>query len=117
MGFTWQAKPTDVFPKMVRDYEQILMFAAYQLLIAKAPQVQNWMKAHAPWTDRTGNARQSIYARVYRGPHSATLEFGHLMAYSIYLEVKNAGRFAIVAPTVDHFAPEIMNDLKAVVRP
>jgi hypothetical protein len=117
MGIVWQSKPTEVFPKMVRDYEQILMAACYQLLVAKAPGVQNWMKAHAPWRDRTANARQSIYARAYRGPHSATLEFGHLMPYSIYLEVKNAGAYAIVAPTVDHFAPEIVNDVKVMLRP
>ena len=74
------------------------------------------MEAHAranrPWGDRTGRARGAIRGRAEAdgariritltggAPHSAALELGY------------GGRYAILGPTVSHFAPEFLRTLR-----
>jgi hypothetical protein len=75
-----------------------------------------WMKVNAKWTDRTGNARQTLSAY---GLHSETWHEIHLhggMPYQIFLETRWAGRFAIIGPAVKYHGLALMNRLNGIVR-
>ena len=78
-------------------------------------EIETWMKTNARWIDRTGNARQSLYAEVTRLTDSVLLAFDHGMDYGFYLELSHAGRYAIIAPALDEFAPRIWRDVKALL--
>lgn len=59
-------------------------------------------KRSAPWTDRTGNARNSIggYTDDSDKKHpTGILSIG--MFYGVFLELKNAGKYRIVWPTLE----------------
>jgi len=70
-------------------------------------------KAKAPWTDRTGNARQSITGS---GPaensnvYSWALCIG--MFYGVYLELSNGGKYRIIWPTIEGSRPELTSNIK-----
>jgi hypothetical protein len=57
------------------------------------------MRADAPWTDRTGNARAGLRARHVESGGDHTLVLFHTMDYGVYLEVSHDGEYAIIGPT------------------
>lgn len=59
-------------------------------------------KETAPWTDRTGNARISIFGLVDRNPKVITGYLGIGMEYGKYLELSNQGKYRVVWPTIDY---------------
>jgi hypothetical protein len=76
----------------------------------------SYMKTNAPWKDRTGNARATLSAY---GLHSAEWHELHLhggMPYQYWLEVRWAGRYAIIGPAVKYQGLALMNQLRGLVR-
>jgi len=73
-------------------------------------------KRNAPWTDRTGNARNSLtgaYLGNQNGVISAVLYGG--MHYSIWLELCNQGRYRIIWPTIEASIPRLNYWLKRLI--
>jgi hypothetical protein len=75
-----------------------------------AEEIERYMKANAPWEDRTGKARDELYAQADRTGalgqgRFIILDFGHGqdVDYAIFLETMQAGRFAIVGPTLVYY--------------
>lgn len=70
-------------------------------------------KTHAPWTDRTGNARNSITG-VSLGRQGkevvGALYIG--VYYGIFLELCNQGRYRVVWPTLEGAVPRLNYWLK-----
>lgn len=69
-----------------------------------------YMKANAPWEDQTGSARAGLQgAVVWQDETHFTIMLGHGedIYYGIWLEVRFGGKFAIVVPTVHHFAGQM----------
>lgn len=113
MGFQWQEPPGQVFEQGTAEYASALH--RYVLAVAHrwVPEIENWMKKNAPWTDRTGNARQALFSDVMDITNSAVIILlGHGVEYGIFLELANAGRYAIVMPALDHFLPRIWADVR-----
>lgn len=74
--------------------------------------MESHMKTKAPWTDRTGNARNGLRAQAGHNPGvSHWIDLWHSVPYGIWLEVRWAGRYAIVIPTITEYAPKVMNML------
>jgi hypothetical protein len=115
MSFTWQVEPEAAFTEFADEYSKALHTAVYQLALRYAPEIETWMKANAVWTDRTGNARQTLYSEVQDLTDSVLIAFGHGVDYGIFLELANAGRFAIVNPALDFFAPKIWADVRRLI--
>jgi hypothetical protein len=75
-----------------------------------ATDIEAYMKANAPWTDRTGDARAGLYATTERSGslkqgRFTTISFGHGVDYGFFLETMQGGRFSIVGPSLDYWAP------------
>lgn len=100
----------DVYKKKV--HEACLSVANYF-----APILEAEAKSNAPWTDRTGNARQGL--RGFAQDVSETVVELYLsgkVGYQIYLELKNSGRYAIIMPTIEaHYKP-IFDMLQKVLK-
>jgi hypothetical protein len=76
---------------------------------------QAWMKVNAPWKDRTGNARQTL---AVFGLHSSDFHELHLhggVPYQIWLEVRHAGRYAVIGPAVKYQGMALMNRLRGII--
>jgi len=80
-----------------------------------AAEMQDYAKKNAPWTDRTGRARRSLsgfceerYDGVYIGVLGG-------MPYSPDLELSYGKRYAILVPTVNEYAPLMIDRIRAAV--
>ncbi len=93
-----------------------------------APQIANWMRSNAPWTDRTSNARQGLYADVEPPTFQQVTDIielfmAHSVYYGYYLEGWNpetnsrmirpgSQQWKIIEPALDHFGPLIWGDVR-----
>lgn len=81
----------------------------------RADKAVGWMKTTAKWTDRTGNARATLQAKP---EHAETYHLIRLfggMPYQIWLELRWAGRLAIITPAVKYQGLALMNQLRGLV--
>lgn len=75
------------------------------------------MKENAPWTDRTANARTGLRAVPGHTPGvSHWVDLLHSVSYGIWLEVRWAGRYAIILPTLQVQGPAMMARIAGLFR-
>lgn len=80
-------------------------------------QALSYAKQTAPWTDRTGNARNGLSVDIEWKPmifHQIILF--HRMSYGIWLELRWAGKYAVIAPTIRRYGPETMRLIDKLFR-
>ncbi|WPD20180.1 hypothetical protein [Thermaerobacter composti] len=84
---------------------------------------QNWagrmeahMKREAPWEDRTGNARNGLFAGASFDGHTVRIRLGHTVHYGVYLELANEGRYAIIGPTRRKFEADLKRSFEELWR-
>jgi hypothetical protein len=83
---------------------------------AMEARAESKMRQGAPWTDRTGNARNGLMAKHEETPmveHSLTLY--HSMPYGFWLEVRWSGRYAIIGPVLLDIAPELTKNIAVAI--
>jgi hypothetical protein len=61
---------------------------------------QNHARTNAPWTDRTGNARQGLFAQAFSSDGGFEIVLYHTMFYGVFLERRWDGRWGIIPDTV-----------------
>lgn len=66
------------------------------------------MRTGARWTDRTTAARNGLSARSFPEEDGATLVMWHSVSYGIWLEIRWSGRYAIIGPTMNAIAPQVL---------
>jgi len=115
-GFEWKVPPEKAFPELADAYAKAIHRGIYAIAQRYAPLIENWMKDNAPWTDRTANARQTLWTEANEVVgQMVQIILSHGMYYGIYLELNNAGRYAIIDPALDHFAPLIWRDVQRML--
>lgn len=114
--FRWEVAPTDVFPQMADKYTQSIFQSGRMVAHQQAAEMEQYAKANAPWTDRTGRTRAGLHARVEEtGPIGTIILSYAELEPGIWLEVANGGRFSIIAPTIDIFGPRLMRSLQNMI--
>jgi hypothetical protein len=64
--------------------------------------VESYARTNAPWTDRTGNARNGLRAvPFHESPIAHGITLFHSVPYGIWLEVRHEGRYAIINKTIE----------------
>lgn len=78
--------------------------------------LQGYAQEHAPWTDRTGHARQRLKGTANH-PEKNTWELilAHGVDYGIWLEIAHEKRYAIIQPTIQAKSPEVMNSFEDLI--
>lgn len=89
---------------MGRSEAAIRMYAETAAL-----KLQNHMRDKAPWTDRTGHARQRLTGTVYTVETGYKITLAHGVDYGIWLELAHEKNFAIIQPTILIKSPEVMS--------
>lgn len=102
-GFSWSQ---DQIRPSLKGSEQKAHAYLSRTTTYHALRAEAYAKINAGWTDRTTNARDGLIAvaRNSVGHHEIILY--HTMPYGIFLEIRWAGRYAIIRPTIRHEAPE-----------
>lgn len=65
-----------------------------------ALKMQSYAQQNAPWTDRTGAARQRLKGSVQRRENAFRIQIAHGVDYGIWLEFAHEKRFAILPDTI-----------------
>ena len=116
-----------------------LITGTFALCQAAAGEAERYMKANAPWTDRTSLARQGLTGEAFSDPSGGTdwrmgVALGHTMEYGKWLETvsgpamgqraslpsdtladpANAGPLAIIHPGADHTGPRLVGAVKSL---
>lgn len=73
-----------------------------------ALKLQNSARKNAPWTDRTGHARQRLTCITKVVDSGFQEELSHGVDYGIWLELAHEKRFAIIDPTIKKEGPAII---------
>src|SRR5687767_14986848 len=93
-------------------YELQVLLAIRQVGNYFAAKFETYAKENAEWEDQTGNARQGLHAFVEElARDSVQLFLSHGVTYGLWLEVKWAGRYAIIWPTIEAHLDEIASML------
>ena len=112
-GLKWDLRPARLFEWLGDVRRRQVEAATLRVAERNAALIEAYMKTNAPWQNRTGQARATLKAEVLDVTGRAAfilLTYG--VDYSLYLETMQGGRFAIIGPTLDVFAPRIMRDLQ-----
>lgn len=114
-SFRWESEPEVVFTSGFNRYAQEVIATIQAICLKYQPIVENWMKDNAKWTDRTGNARQALYADVEELAMGAALILDHGMDYGVFLELSMQGTYQIIKPALDEFGPKIWDEVKRML--
>lgn len=86
----------------------VLMYAN-----TKATQLEALMKRNRPWKDRTGMAKASLRTVVTQpDQNTIRITLAHGVSYGIWLELAHEKRWAIVKPTLEKEAPNVVDGLQ-----
>lgn len=66
-------------------------------------QMDAFMRANAPWDDRTGDARRTLHSRIFQQQDEFTIIAGHGVWYGYWLEKKWGGKYGILQKTLNTF--------------
>jgi hypothetical protein len=108
--------PPSVLGKNIGDYAERVLSAVFDLAQMFAARIEAYAKANAPWTDRTGNARQGLTGRAFKTATAVTIVLFHSAAYGIWLEVANAGRFSIILKALEQSYQPYMRAIEGLMR-
>lgn len=88
----------------------------YQVLRFHQPSITAQAKTNAPWEDDTGNARNGLNAEVsVPRKYTYVLTLYGSVPYQLWLEVRFAGKYAIIMPTVKSYAPKVFASLHGLL--
>lgn len=76
-----------------------------------AQEIEEYAKENAPWSDRTGDAREGLTASARHRQTHYYIDLYHTVDYGIWLEIRWNGAFAIIQPTLEHYGPIVMSSL------
>lgn len=111
-GIIWKGD----LPKNLQKVDGVVRSAMVIAAQTSAPRIESWMKTNAPWTDRTGNARNGLRAeaRAVNQDAQSIVLFGSV-PYQVWLEVRWSGRYAIIGPAIEYWGPQVMSTVSKLV--
>lgn len=80
--------------------------------------IETHMKHHAPWRDRTTNARNGLFAVAKKASkYLFVIVLGHIVDYGVYLEegTQHAKAYPIIGPTITEYAPKVIGTLTKIL--
>lgn len=80
-----------------------------------AAQMEDHSMNTAPWHDRTGIARASIYGYATFTPTDIIIYHGIKVDYGVYLELSNGGKYRVIAPTVNKYRTIWQSNLSSIL--
>lgn len=88
------------------------LVASLALAADWAARMEAHMKTHAPWQDRTGNARAGLAGRVETDGEDIVIRLKHSVDYGVYLELAHERKYAILEPTARKYARDVLKSFR-----
>ena len=77
--------------------------------------LERYAKANATWTDRTNLARNGLHGGGFKSQYDIISFVAHNVNYGIYLEKSNAGKYAILLPTIQRNKKDFKKGVERIV--
>lgn len=117
MPTKWKTTPDKVFLEGLDNFVGEIYGLTQTTVKKYAPDIQTWMKENAIWIDNSGNARRGLTAEAIVEEQGASIRLSYGgIAYGVFLELSNAGRFAIIGPAMDYWFPIIWADISQQIK-
>jgi hypothetical protein len=113
ISFRWKTD-LSVIAENVAEKKRSIVSALLRLGRVLLAQMLDYAKIHAPWTDRTSNARQGLSGAFAPLGTAVAFVLYYTVEYGIWLEVKNGARFGILLRTIREYVPRILAMLRAL---
>ena len=113
MSFKWK---TNTLITNLADFDVKTKAAVGLYGDTVAKKLEASAKANRPWTDRSGRARQSLNGDSEWVGNKVRVSLAHGVAYGIWLELCNEGKYSIIMPTINKEAPAVMEGLKKILK-
>lgn len=81
-----------------------------------AKKMEGHAKSYAPWTDRTGAARNSIQGDSGWKGNQATIRLSGNVDYFVFLELAHEKRHSTLVPTIHKFSADILKGYQRLVK-
>lgn len=105
----------DAMSRAMQAYGDAVTKAVKAVADYWVPIIESYAKQHAPWADQTANARQSLHAwATEMAEETVELYLSHGVLYGVWLEVRWAGKYAIIWPTLEAHIPQIHEMLQGI---
>lgn len=105
----------DVF-KELDKFERRMINAGEAGASLTAVEMANYAKKNRNWKDRTNVARNSLTGSSERSGNTIRTALAMGVFYGVYLELSNAGRYAIIQRTVDAHRQKFQDNVKKLAR-
>src|SRR4249919_3708579 len=109
MGLTFNIPPTVMMGQVAEEFLFTTLQSGKKAALEQAREIDAWLGPNAPWRDRTWRARRGLSAWVDNtGGPIGTIIIAHdqTLDYVIWLEIANQGRYSIIRPALDYWAPK-----------
>lgn len=115
-GIVWKTPPIRLVGRL-DDYRERLWQAIGMLADLFAARMEAFAKTHAPWTDRTGAARQSIRGFAVKQATSVVIWLVGGVDYFVHLEFGTRVMVPrpIIMPTLEAHYSQIMQAVRRLV--
>ena len=93
------------------------MFAGIDMYAqTQAQKLEDYMKQHRVWTDRTGEARRRLNAHAEKmTSHKIRITLAHGVTYGYALEYFHERRYAIIEPTIRLKGPKVVEGMNGLM--
>lgn len=115
MTFRWRVNPERVLADAYEEFKSETVAMVHGISWETATEIENWMKQTAAWRDRTGDARATLFAEVQQLARYTAIVIGHGVPYGFWLETVKQGRYSILRPALDKYAPILFNRIQAIL--
>jgi hypothetical protein len=112
-GVVWD-RPPEVLQQAIGSYGELVKDRVGAFLVMERLEAQNWMRANRLWRDISGNARRGLRVEVVKRSEQWIMFFIHSVDYGKWLELKNAGKYAVIAPGVRRTVPNLKRGLRGL---
>jgi hypothetical protein len=112
-GIKWDLRPSRLFEWLGDIRRRQIESGVKRVAERNAAKIEEWMRSNAVWQDRTGDARRELKAEIIDiSGKAVTVLLRHGVDYGLWLEVANAGRYAILTKALDAWAPIIWSEVQ-----
>ena len=94
-------------------------FEASVLILCQiaAMKMEEYAKNEAPWTDRTGNARQNLKGQAeWISADKIMIAVSHHMSYGYWLELAHGREYAILEESIEENVEELYRALRRLLK-
>lgn len=81
-----------------------------------ASHLQQQAQINAPWTDRTGAAREGLVTIADVSEELVTVYLISTARHGVFLELARGGKYAIIMPTIEAALPKIYSLMQSVFK-